>query len=41
MMRVWSAVTAATTLCHQDKIPLDAGVQAVHESVTDNTAMQN
>lgn len=40
-MQVWSAVVAATTLCHQDKIPLDAGVQGVHVPGTENTVLQN
>lgn len=41
MMKVWSAVTSATTLCHQGKILLDTGVQGAHVPLTGNLATQN
>lgn len=40
-MKIWSAVTAATALCHQDRIPLDTGVHDADIAITDNTVMQN
>ena len=41
MMKVWGAVTTATTLCHQDRILLDTGIQGVRVLLIDNTATQN
>lgn len=41
MTQVWGAVTAATTLCHQDRILLDTGIQGVHVLLIGNTVTQN
>ena len=41
MMKVWGAVTTATTLCHQDRILLDTGIQGVHVLLIGNIATQN
>lgn len=40
-MKIWSAVTAATALCHQDRT-LDTGVHEADVAIiTGNTVMQN